>query len=310
LAAITISGTLCFAQVNVVTSSPTIADLVRQVGGEHVSVVSLMRAVQNPHRVGPRPSFMMKMRQADLFFHTGLDAEPWVQLLLKGVRQARLLPGGEDNVNVSAGIELMQVPERGQLSRQLGDIHVYGNPHYLLDPLNGIIVSQTIEKALAKLDREHAAEFHSRRERLVESLRRVDRGIAIAMSPYKGTPVVTFHRTWPYLLRRLGLRKIGEIEPKPGITPFPAHLDEIVRKMTDEDCRIVIIEPFNSARSGESVAERAGGKAVVLATEVGAAAGAESYQNLFHYNVRVLLATLREAGVPSQNAAETGEDRD
>jgi ABC-type Zn uptake system ZnuABC Zn-binding protein ZnuA len=146
------------AEVRVVTTNPTLADLTRQVGGDQVRVMSLMRGPENPHNVIPKPSFVMKLRKADLFVHLGLDAEPWVPNLLRSARQERLLSGGRGNVDTSMGIVLLEVPSQGELTRALGDIHVYGNTHYVLDPLNGIVIGRTIAKALTREARRGRAE--------------------------------------------------------------------------------------------------------------------------------------------------------
>ena len=109
-----------------------------------------MRGPENPHNVIPKPSFVMKLRKADLFVHLGLDAEPWVPNLLRSARRERLLAGGDGNVDASKGIDLLEVPSRGELTRALGDIHVYGNTHYVLDPLNGIVIGRTIASLASK----------------------------------------------------------------------------------------------------------------------------------------------------------------
>ena len=105
------------AEVGVVTTNPSLADLTRQVGGEQVRVESLMRGPENPHNVIPKPSFVMKLRKADLFVHLGLDAEPWVPSLVRSARRERLLAGGEGNIDASRGIGLLEVPSRGELTR-------------------------------------------------------------------------------------------------------------------------------------------------------------------------------------------------
>ncbi len=193
---------VALAEVRVVTTNPTLADLTRQVGGEQVRVESLMRGPENPHNVIPKPSFVMKLRKADLFVHLGLDAEPWVPNLLRSARQERLLSGGRGNVNASMGIGLLEVPSQGELTRALGDIHVYGNTHYVLDPLNGIVIGRTIARALTRVEPEYASLFDERVRELERDLRALTEKLTQAMEPVAGALVVTYHRTWPYFLKR------------------------------------------------------------------------------------------------------------
>ena len=280
------------AEVCVVTTSPALADLTRQVGGSTVEVEALMRGRENPHNVVPKPSLVMKLRKADLFVHLGLDAEPWVPLLVRSARRERLLPGASGNIDASRGIVLQEVPSRGGLSRAFGDIHVYGNTHYLLDPLNGIIVARTIADALARADPGHREPYEQNFEVLEQQLLALTARLVERMEPYRKTRVVTYHRTWPYFLRRFSLEKMAEVEPKPGIAPGPQHIARVAEQMSQAGVRVVIVETFSSQKIAERVAKRAGARAVVLAQEVYALPEVDSYARLFEYNVDTLLDAL------------------
>jgi ABC-type Zn uptake system ZnuABC Zn-binding protein ZnuA len=285
------------AQVRVVTSTPTLADITRQVGGDHVKVESIMRGPENVHNVSPKPSFMMKLRKADLFIHSGLDAEPWVPLLIKGARNSDLLYGQPGNVDVSPGIALKEVPKRGELSRALGDIHVYGNTHYALDPLNGVVVARTIALALTRADPLHRNDFDANSEAFAERMRTLTERLTAEMAPYRGTPVVTYHRTWPYFLDRFGLVKVAEVEPKPGIAPGPQHLTRCVETMEGHGAKVVIVETYNPKKNADNVARRVQGEAVVLAQGVRAVPEADTYEKLFEHNVGALLAAFETLGI-------------
>jgi ABC-type Zn uptake system ZnuABC Zn-binding protein ZnuA len=312
IAAIALVATLAsgraLAEVRVVATNPTLADLARQVGGERVRAESLMRGPENPHNVIPKPSFVMKLRKADLFVHLGLDAEPWVPNLLRSTRRERLLAGGEGNVNASRGIELLEVPARGELTRAMGDIHVFGNTHYVLDPLNGIRIGRTLAAALARVDPEHASQYDERAGELERSLRALTKALQERMRPLAGGSVVTYHRTWPYFLMRFGLRKLAEVEPKPGIAPGPRHVARIAEQMKQNGVGLVVVETFSNQKTARRVAELAGGHAVLLAQEVKAVSAVETYQALFEYNVESLLAAQREIGGSAAGPAsgETG----
>jgi ABC-type Zn uptake system ZnuABC Zn-binding protein ZnuA len=282
------------AEVYVVTTSPALADLTRQVGGSAVEVKALMRGPENPHNVVPTPSLVMKLRKADLFVHLGLDAEPWVPSLVRSARRERLLPGGSRNVDASRGIVLQEVPLPGGLSRAFGDIHVYGNTHYLLDPMNGIIVARTVAAALERVDPEHRELYSQNFEAFEKRLLALTDQLVERMKPYRGTSVVTYHRTWPYFLRRFSLEKIAEVEPKPGIAPGPQHIARVAERMSQETVRVVIVETFSNHKIAERVAERADARPVVLAQEVHALPDVDSYERLFEYNVNALLEALEQ----------------
>jgi len=280
----------------VVTTTPALADITRQIGGDFVDIDSVMRGPEDIHNVQAKPSHMMMVKRADLFIHSGLDAELWAPLLLKGARKRELLPGGDGNVDVSRGITLKEVPRRGEATRALGDIHAYGNIHYLLDPLNGVIVGRNITDALKRADPAHAEAFEARYQEFAARLRDLAGRLEARTKPYAGARVVVYHRTWPYFLDRFGLVAVDEIEPKPGVSPGPQHLADCVETMRATDTRVVIVESFNSLSNAESVATRVGGQAVVLAQEVKALSQADTYEKLFEYNVETLIRALEATG--------------
>jgi ABC-type Zn uptake system ZnuABC Zn-binding protein ZnuA len=282
------------ADLRVITTSPTLGDLARQVGGEQVRVESLMRGPENAHNVIPKPSLVMKLRKADLFVQLGLDAEPWVPNLLRSARRERLLSGGEGNIDASRGIELLEVPSRAQLTRAMGDIHVYGNTHYALDPLNGIAIGRTIAEALSRADPEHASLFEERAQELERKLRALTEELVRRMEPLSGIRVVTYHRTWPYFLKRFALEKLAEVEPKPGIAPGPRHIARVAEEMKENGVGLVIVDTFSDLKTARRLADLVGGRVVVLAQEVNSLPGVETYAALFEHNVEVLLAAQRE----------------
>jgi len=212
-------------------------------------------------------------------------------------------------VDVSQGIELLEVPAPGTLSRAQGDIHIFGNPHFWLDPLNGIRIARTIADALKRIDPKHADEYEANYRRFAEKIRTKTREWLRLMEPYRGTKVVVYHRGWPYFRRRFGLVKIAEVEPKPGISPGPQHLAAAIEKMKQENCRIVIVETYNNRRNAEFVARRAGGTTVLLATHVNGIRGVDTYEKLFDYNIHALLKAFHEAGIEPHAAPPKPADR-
>jgi len=296
---------LALAQVDVVTTTPAYADIVEQIGGDYVNVQAVMRGPENVHNVSPTPSQMMKLKKAALWVHSGLDAEPWAPLLVKGARNPRLLPGQPGDIDVSRGIALKEIPSRGGLTRALGDIHIYGNTHFSLDPLNGVIIARTITDALKLSDPPQAEEFESRFQSYARRLQQLTDRLVKRMKPYERTPVLTYHRSWPYFLERFGLQSLGEIEPKPGIAPGPEHLSHCVQTMKARGAKIIIVESFNRKKDADFVAERVAGQAVLLAHDLHALPGVDTYEDLFDYNVNALLKAFEEVGIhPNGSKAE------
>ncbi len=289
---------VAYAQTRVVTTNPGLADIAAQIGREHVQVHSIMRGGENPHHVIAKPSHMIKLRSADLFVHTGLDAEPWVPLLIKGSRQPRFMPGQSGNVDVSINIQFKEVPQRGQLTRASGDIHAFGNTHYSLDPLNGIVIARTISDALTRHDPNHADVFEQRYTAFADRMQKLTQRLVTLMEPYRDTPVVVYHRAWPYFLDRFGLKKVAEVEPKPGIAPGPGHLKRCIETIRQHNAKVIIVETYSNADNAEFIANRTNAAVAILAQEVGAIGEVDRYAALFEYNIERLVAALEQTRTP------------
>ena len=284
------------AKLRIVTTTTDFADLARQIGGDAVEVRSVMKGPENVHNVLAKPTEMLALNKADLFVHGGLDAEPWRDNLLKGARNPRVLAGKPGNVDLSAGIELKDVPA-GPGDRSKGDMHGYGNPHYTPHPLNAQRMTATLVRAMADADPANADAYVANAKRVVNELADTAKWMREQMRPYAGLKVVTFHQAWAYFAEAAGIEVVGMIEPQPGITPSPAQVARTVEMMKRQGVKVVIVETYNDDKLAARVAEAAGAKLVRLPDHVNGVPEASSYQALFRHNVTKLIEAARAAGV-------------
>lgn len=285
-------------KIKVVTTTTDLKALVEAVGGERVEVNSIGRGYEDPHTVAPKPSNMVKLNRADMFVKVGLDLEIWSQLLVDGARNPRILPGSPGYVDASVGTEVMEIPTT-KVDRSLGDIHVFGNPHYWLDPLNGKAMVDTIASALAQISPEDAAYFEKNRDEFKKKLDEALKGWLEMMRPYQGTKVVTYHRSWPNFARRFGLEVFDFIEPKPGIPPSSTHLARLIDRMKTDGVKIIIQEPYFDTKISEFVAQKTGAHLLILPPSVEGAEGIKDYFDLFDYNLGKIVSALREVKAES-----------
>jgi ABC-type Zn uptake system ZnuABC Zn-binding protein ZnuA len=284
------------ATLNVVTTTEDLAALVREVGGDRVSVESLSRGYQDPHFVEPKPSFIFKLHAADLLVVVGRELETgWLPPLVTQSRNAKIQPGARGYLDASGTARILDVPT-GPVTRAMGDVHPLGNPHYWLDPGNGRRMAEAIRKKLGELSPADEAHFTRRYgdfdRRLAEAEKRWDG----QMAPYRGVKVVTYHRSWPNFAERFGLDVIGYVEPRPGVPPSPLHVLELVQEMRRQQVRIIIVEPYFDLRTPESIARETGASVLVLAPSVGGAKEAADYIRLFDYDLGKLLDAIKRAG--------------
>jgi zinc/manganese transport system substrate-binding protein len=280
------------SKLRVVATIPDLKSLTEVIGGDLVDVDALARGNQNAHEVEVRPSQMVKLRRADVLVENGLDLDRWVDVVVLGANNPKIVRGAPGVIDVSRGIPVLEVPTT-RVDRSMGDVHPQGNPHFSLDPGLAPIITQNIVDGLARVAPEHRATFEQNREQFLAKLETAMAGWTKAMEPFRGTKVIVYHPQWIYLVTRFGLVQANTLEDRAGIPASPSHVARVIRQMKDEGIKVIIVEPWNDQRLAARVAEEAGGRSVVLASMVGAVKGADSYISAIDYNVRTLSQALR-----------------
>jgi zinc/manganese transport system substrate-binding protein len=316
------------APIAVCATTPDLGNLAAIVGGERVAVTAFTKPAEDPHFTPARPSFVKALNACELLILNGLEVEVgWLPVLLREARNAAVLPGARGHLDASTAITPMDVPI-GTVDRSMGDVHPLGNPHYLLDPVNGLAVARAIRDRLATLRPADAAGFEQRytafRDRLatalvgttlgakydVEKLMRLadhDRldaflreqgdGAALAgwlgmTRPYRGAKAVDDHPIWSYFARRFGLAVVAHLEPKPGVPPTTRHLDDVVRLMREAGVRLVLASAYYDPRHADFVARNTGAQVARMANLVGARPGTDDYLAMIDHDVREVARVL------------------
>jgi zinc/manganese transport system substrate-binding protein len=276
---------LATAAVKVVTSLPDLADFARQVGGDRVIVDNIVRGDQNPHFVEVKPSYMMKLKSADIFLTIGMDLEMWAPQIVDGSRNRSLTV-----VDLSRGITKMEVPDRVDASQ--GDVHRFGNPHYWLDPRNARIIVQEIRDALIAASPADEAFFRANTDAYLARLNAKIGGWEKQMKPFAGKKIVTFHKSWTYFANWLGLEVAGQVEPNPGIAPSPSHTADVIDLVRRAGIKAVIVEPFYDLNAPEQIARAGNAKVLVLPTSSGTMDQVKDYIGLMDYDVSTLASAF------------------
>jgi len=287
------------ASLSVIATTQDLEALVKEVGGDKVQTDSLAKGYQDPHQVEPKPSFILKLNKADLLVVVGRELEiGWLPPLINQARNPRIHPGGDRYLDASLSAHILEIPT-GQITRAMGDVHPQGNPHYWLSPENGRRIAKTIQQKLSELSPADAAYFAQRYADFDKRLAEGEKRWTAAMAPYKGTEIVTYHRSWPNFVETFGLSVVGYVEPKPGIPPSPSHTFELTQQMKKDNVKIIIIEPYFDSKTPNAIGRDTGAQVVTLAPSVGGAKGANvnDYLALFDYNVNTLVAAFKAAGV-------------
>src|SRR5437868_9034077 len=280
---------LAFAKkLIVVTSTTDLAALTQEVGGDRISVDSIARGYQDPHFVEAKPSFLLKLRNADLLIAVGLDLEiGWLPPLVTQSGNPKIQVGAAGYLDASQFAEILDKPT-GAITRAMGDVHPLGNPHYWLDPDNGRRVARGIAGKLGELDPGDSAYFQQRFQDFDKRLTAAEQKWDAEMAPYRGRKVVTYHNSLTNFAKHFHLEVIGYVEPRPGIPPTPSHTIELIGLMKRENCKLVLVEPYFDLKTPNSIGSATGAKVVVYLPSVGGEKQVTNYFELFDYDIGLL----------------------
>jgi ABC-type Zn uptake system ZnuABC Zn-binding protein ZnuA len=275
-------------KLNVITATTDMAALAQEVGGDHISVESLAKGYQDPHFVEPKPSFLLKLRQADLLIVVGLQLEiGWLPPLITQSGNPRIQVGAQGYLDASEFAEILEKPT-GVVTRAMGDVHPLGNPHYWLDPDNGRRIARGFAEKLGELDPGDNAYFQQRFQDFDKRLSAAEQKWDAEMAPYRGRKLVTYHNSFPNFAKHFHLDVIGYVEPRPGIPPTPSHTLELIGLMKRENCKLVLVEPYFDLKTPNSIGAATGAKVVVYLPSVGGEKQVTNYFELFDYDIGLI----------------------
>ena len=314
--------------LQIVATVPGLGSLVQAIGGDRVSITVLAKGTEDAHFLEAKPSFIKALSQADLYVQLGLDMEiGWAPTLLQQARNANVLPGAVGHVDASTAIIPLDVPT-GSVDRSMGDVHIYGNPHYLLDPIQGLKVARLLRDTLAAVRPADSAYFETQYARFHQHLGAAMVGDVLAqkydveklavlyehgrlqaflqsqgeasllggwfgrMVSYAGTKAVADHNQWPYFAQRFRVAILGFMEPKPGVPPTTRHLQSLVQTMRDQGVQLILTSAYYDSRHARFLAQHTRAKIADMANEVGAREGTQDYLRMVDYNVRQFITAL------------------
>lgn len=277
-------------KIRITSTTPVFAAIAHEITGDEADFYYVASPNWNIHFVSPTPRDVLKVKRAHVFIHGGLDLETWRQPLLDAAGRTDFMGDGAVHaIDVSHGIELKEIPE--SLSREHGDVHAFGNPHYWMDPVNVEIIAKNITDGLSAMYPERKEIFHSRLEKFNQRLKERLKVWEAELAPYKASGVIVYHNSWPYFLERFGLSEVERLEPLPGIAPTPKHLQKLIDMVKDRRVKVIIKEHYQESGSPKRIAEAAGAEVVTLRQET-PNADEGSYFKMMDENVAALAKAL------------------
>jgi zinc/manganese transport system substrate-binding protein len=283
-------------KLNVIATTEDLASIGREVGGDRITIESIAKGYQDPHFVEAKPSFILKLQRADVLIAVGKELEiGWLPPLIQQSRNAKIQPGAPGYLDASLNVQILEIPT-GQITRAMGDVHPLGNPHYWLDPENGKRIGKGMADKFSELRPNERAYFQQRLTDFTTRLDEAQKRWLQQMAPYKGTKIVTYHRSFPNFAERFGLQIVGYVEPRPGIPPTPQHTLDLINDMKRQNIKLVLVEPYFDLKTPNAIGRETGAQVLVLPPSVGGIKEITDFFKLFDYDINLLVEAIKKSG--------------
>ena len=275
------------ALVKVVTSTSDLAYFARSIGADKVEVSSIASPDADLHYVEVRPSYMVKMRDADLVLRVGLELDSWIERIIDGSRNSKL-----KKVDCSKYVTPLEIPTF-KADASYGDLHRYGNPHYWLSPANVEPITRAIAEGLTSVDPGNESVYEDNRAKLLAEINMELPAIKALAASLAGLEMITYHNSWPYFAEYFGIELPGFIEKFPGVAPSPSHMSDIIELIKKDHIKVIAMEPYFEKRVPQRIAESSGAKVITLYPSIGGRNESENYLEWLRGNVNALVEAAR-----------------
>ena len=276
------------AKLSVVTTTTDLQALVETVGKEKVDVSSIAKGTQDPHQIEAKPSFMVKIRSADLVLAQGLELESaWIIPLIQGARNPKVNAGSKGFYELGEHLDPIEVA-KGNVTRAEGDVHPGGNPHFQLDPIRMGQAAALIADKMGELDGANKDFYKANATAFVKLLEEKTKEWKTRLAKTEIKEVVAYHKTFSYFFHRFDIKNTLELEPKPGIPPTASHLLDVIAQMKARNLKLVLVENFYEAGPGDKIKAAVPGVTVSqIPVSVGGEPNIKSVFDLIENLVRV-----------------------
>jgi zinc transport system substrate-binding protein len=259
-------------KVKVAVSIAPLAALAQQVGGEHVTVTTLVPPAASPHTYEPTPAQVKGVAEANILALVGLGFEFWAEDVIESAANPDLIV-----VYTSEGIEVIH-------DEHEHEGHEVGNPHIWLSPRNAMVQVRHLRDALIEADPAHQPEYEANAGTYLVQLEALDEEIAAQVATWSHREFIAFHPSWVYFAQRYELVEVAVVERAPGKEPSPAELAEIIEAARRIGARAIFAEPQFSPKAADTIAAESGAQVLFL-NPLGGADGPTSYLEMMRYNV-------------------------
>lgn len=243
------------AKIKVVTTLPEIAEVVREIGQNHVDVQSLLSGNEDPHYAEARPDFILKVNRADIVCAMGLELEiGWLPKVLEKSGNAKAQAGSDTFCELGRAVKALDVPT-GIINRSLGDVHSHGNPHFNLSPLKLVEGGSEVLRVLTVALPEQKAELQKNYDSFAAKMKALQIKL---QAQVKNVKVMEYHKEYTYFFAAYGLQSAGSLEEKPGMPPSAARIAQVAKMAKEQKVAVLFASPSAPHKTLERFKELSG----------------------------------------------------
>ncbi len=270
-----------FASLRVDTTYSTLGAITKEVGGDLVKVTVLGSSKYDPHFIVPKPSLLSKLRRADLLIINGGGLElGWLPPLIQNAHNRNIQNGAKGFLDISHFIPMINKP--AAVSRAFGDVHAQGNPHYSTDPHFVITIAKAIADKLMQLDPNNRATYQANLDVFTKKWQTYLKTYDANLRSCRGKKVVQYHELYNYFFKRYGVKKIGNIEPLPGIAPSSKHTLALIMLMKKEHVKTILQDAYHERRTAKFIAAKTGATVEIIPHDVGSTKGSDTLEKFYN----------------------------
>ena len=280
------------AQIRVVSTTRDLASIAQEIGGKHVKVQSLAKGSDDIHYLSARPDYLLKLNRAQLLLFVGADLEiGWLPLLINKSRNTKIQAGGSGHCDISKAISLLG-KKKGEITRQMGDLHPEGNPHYWPDPLNGVRIAKRITDCLSRIDHKRQALYKKNYQSFRAKTVALTKRLLKKMKAHFGKGIIAYHDEFIYFTKRFRLTTVAYIEEKPGVSPSPSRINFITELARQKKVKLILVGPWSDMGAAQSIARRSGVNILVFPSQTQSTKGTETYLKMIEKCVSLISEAL------------------
>jgi len=283
------------SKIFIVTTTTNTKYLAEQIGKDNVEVYSMIRGFDDPHFVMTRPDFLVKLNNADILCVIGLDLEiGWIPVLQQQSRNMKIQKGQIGYCDTSVGIKVLGEPTM-MIDRSMGDMHIYGNPHYWMDPLNTIQMAANVLASLKRVDPVNSIYYEENYKDLKIRLINLIKEETKKFEPFFNMRVAVFHDQFVYLANRFKFTANLTLEERPGVPPSSRYLEQVITNMISQDIKVILISPYHNISYAQFVSSKVpGSKVLVLPESIGAFESIKTYEQTIIESLRLIRDALEK----------------